>query len=139
MIVRSKAFHFTLFGCHIIGYSIADTALVSLLSRYSSTHSQGRDLSLNQAAQACARIFSPLIAGILYEHSKSILDLTTNTNTKLWALLNRLPIGALPFIVGGLCPLFAITIPTLLYLANKEIKTKKTIMKDNVDGDDDLK
>lgn len=104
-VARDKVLHFALFSCHILGYSIADTALVSLVSRYSAASSQGRDLALNQAAQACARIFSPLIAGLLYERSKKNI-----LNGK--ALL---PLGALPFIAGGLCPLVAVVIPALLY------------------------
>ncbi len=65
-LVREEVPHFALFLLHIIGYSIADTALVSLISRYSSTWSQGQNLSFNQAAQSCAKVFSPLLAGIMY-------------------------------------------------------------------------
>lgn len=88
-LVRAEVFHFFLFTAHIVGYSIADTALASLISRYSSSSTQGRDLSLNQAAQACARVLSPLIAGLLYERSK---------------LPGGLPVGALPFLAGALFP-----------------------------------
>eukprot|EP01041_Mallomonas_annulata_P008767 gene8767-18135_t len=59
---RDKVVHFLAFTIHILGYSIADTGVVSLISRYANQASQGRALALNQAAQACARVFSPLIA-----------------------------------------------------------------------------
>jgi len=100
-VVRNKVKHFVLFSTHIVAYTVAETALVSLISRYSALQSQGRDLALNQAAQACARVFSPLLAGLLYEHSKQ-------------STLLVLPVGALPFVVGGLCALVAVVIPALL-------------------------
>jgi Na+/melibiose symporter-like transporter len=97
--VRNEKMHFALFTVHIVGYSIADTALVSLISRYSSQSSQGRDLSFNQAAQACARVLSPVVAGFLYEQSKQ---------------KGALPIGALPFLLGGIFPAIGIMIPLVL-------------------------
>jgi DHA1 family tetracycline resistance protein-like MFS transporter len=108
-VVRNKPLHFLLFACHILGFSIADTALVSLISRYSASSSQGRDLSLNQAAQSAARVFSPLLAGLLYERSKHL----ARSNQ------SRLPLGALPFLVGGLCPLLAAVIPAVLHLRRR--------------------
>lgn len=104
-LVRAPAPHFVLFGCHILGYAIADTALVSLISRSSAPRSQGRDLSLNQAAQSCARIASPLLAGMLYEYSR---QLPTS------GPLTVLPTGALPFLVGSLCPLLGAGVSLLL-------------------------
>ena len=65
--VRQQHLHFILFAIHIIGFSLADTALACLISRYSSPSSQGRDLAFNQAAQSCAKVLSPLVAGFLYE------------------------------------------------------------------------
>jgi MFS transporter, DHA1 family, tetracycline resistance protein len=115
-LVRKQTMHFLLFTAHIVGYSIADTALASLISRYSNPSSQGRDLALNQAAQSCARVLSPLFAGILYERSKSSA---------------HLPVGALPFLAGALCPAFGIVIPTLLYLRSKSRLRKKN-SKDNL-------
>eukprot|EP01032_Pedospumella_encystans_P022500 gene22500-25495_t len=100
-VVRHPPLHFVLFSIHIVAYTVAETALVSLISRYSTLQSQGRDLALNQAAQACARVFSPLIAGLLYEQSKQ-------------NALSILPIGALPFLVGGLCSFAAVVTPALL-------------------------
>ena len=55
-LIRKQGLHFLLFTVHVVGYSIADTALVSLITRYSSSSSQGRDLSYNQASQAFARV-----------------------------------------------------------------------------------
>ena len=39
-LVREQSLHFLLFGIHVLGYSVADTALVSLISRYSAASSQ---------------------------------------------------------------------------------------------------
>ena len=100
-LVRNEPVHFFLFAAHIVGYSIADTALASLISRYSATATQGRDLAMNQAAQSCARVLSPLFAGLLYEKSKQ---------------LGTLPIGALPFLAGAAFPAIGISIPALLYI-----------------------
>ena len=99
--MRNEPVHFFLFAAHIVGYSIADTALASLISRYSATATQGRDLAMNQAAQSCARVLSPLFAGLLYEKSKQ---------------LGTLPIGALPFLAGAAFPAIGISIPALLYI-----------------------
>lgn len=51
-----------LFTVHILGYSLADTALVALISRYASPSTQGRSLGLNQAAQSMARVVSPVVS-----------------------------------------------------------------------------
>jgi DHA1 family multidrug resistance protein-like MFS transporter len=123
-VIRSKVPHFILFSLHILGYSIADTALVSLLTRYSSPSSQGSDLALNQAAQSCARVFSPLLAGLLYEQSSRIQRSFQHSSG--YILLDRLPVGALPFLVGGLCPLVAVAIPVLLHIASKDRKSRVT-------------
>lgn len=89
--------------------------MASLISRYSSIQTQGRDLALNQAAQSCARVLSPLFAGILYEKSK---------------LTGGLPVGALPFLAGALFPLLGISIPAILYFKNSNLKKKK-LMKES--------
>ena len=106
-LVRNEPVHFFLFAAHIVGYSIADTALASLISRYSATATQGRDLALNQAAQSCARVLSPLFAGLLYEKSKQ---------------LGTLPVGALPFLAGAAFPAIGISIPALLYIRSVQRK-----------------
>lgn len=111
LVRQTKPLHFAFFSAHIVGYSVADTTLASLISKYSSPATQGRDLALNQAAQACARVVSPLIAGMLYEYSKQ---------PHAW-----LPVGALPFLVGAMCPLVALTIPTYLYLQKRARKLRR--------------
>lgn len=116
-LVRKEVFHFMLFTLHIVGYSIADTALASLISRYSNPSTQGRDLALNQAAQSCARVLSPLFAGMLYERSKSA---------------GPFPQGALPFLAGALFPAFGIVIPLILYIKNIAAKKKKKPSKENL-------
>ena len=108
-LIRKETLHFMLFVGHIVGYSIADTALASLISRYSAPATQGRDLAFNQAAQSCARVLSPLFAGLLYERSKKS---------------GNLPVGALPFLAGAAFPAVGIAIPALLYIrsvANKRV------------------
>ena len=110
-LVRNEPIHFTLFVMHIVGYSIADTALASLISKYSTPSSQGRDLAYNQAAQACARIVSPLIAGLLYEMSKKPSS-------------RSLPIGALPYLVGSLFTAAGVLVPLALY--SQSIRRKKS-------------
>ena len=118
-LIRNEPIHFALFVVHIVGYSIADTALASLISKYSSPSSQGRDLAYNQAAQACARIVSPLIAGLLYEMSKR---------------QSSMPIGALPYLVGSIFPAAGVFVPLVLYfqslrkkkLAEEERQPSKT-------------
>jgi DHA1 family tetracycline resistance protein-like MFS transporter len=126
-LIRNKSVHFTLFAIHMIGYSIADTALVSLISSYSEKSTQGRDLSFNQAAQSCARVLGPLVAGTLYEWSKQ----STSTISSL------LPKGALPFLVGALCPAFAALIPSFLLIRKRNRKNKKSEAENNTNGYDD--
>eukprot|EP01039_Chlorochromonas_danica_P003233 gene3233-3542_t len=111
-LVRQKMLHFIFFGIHIIGYSIADTALASLVTKYSSPSSQGRDLAFNQASQSCARVVSPIFAGILYELSKQS---------------KALPLGALPFLAGALCPLVAVLVPASLYIRNIAHKRRSDV------------
>lgn len=111
-LVREQVPHFLLFTLHIVGYSIADTSLASLISKYSTFSSQGSDLAMNQAAQSCARVLSPLIAGTLYERSKKSM---------------RLPVGALPFLAGAFFPAMGIAIPALLYHNSRRKKMSKQI------------
>ena len=109
-LIRKETLHFMLFAGHIVGYSIADTALASLISRYSAPATQGRDLAFNQAAQSCARVISPLFAGLLYEKSKQS---------------GSLPVGALPFLAGAVFPAIGIAIPALLYIRSVSNKRAK--------------
>ncbi len=99
-LVRAQFLHFLFFSVHILGYSIADTAIVSLISRYSAPDMQGQSLGLNQAALGFAKVISPLIAGMLYERSKT---------------QGVLPIGALAYLVGSCAPFLAMAIPIILY------------------------
>jgi MFS family permease len=95
-VIRSASamrLHFAMFAVHVLGYSIADTALVSLLSDASMQHSIGRDLALNQAIQAGARIVSPLVAGFLYEF----------TRNKVISGI-KLPVGAASYLFGAVWP-----------------------------------
>ncbi|CAN0467896.1 unnamed protein product, partial [Discosporangium mesarthrocarpum] len=91
---------YQLFTIHIIGYSLADTALVSLISRYATPSTQGRSLGLNQAAQSTARVISPLFS----------------------KRKNNLPLGALPYLVGSAFPLLGIAVPFALYMRSVEAK-----------------
>ncbi len=106
-LVRSWLLHFLFFSVHILGYSIADTAIISLISRYSVPNMLGRSLGLNQAALGFARVISPLIAGVLYERSKT---------------QGALPMGSLAYLVGSCAPLLAMAIPSFLYIRLLETK-----------------
>ena len=99
--------HFIMFVVHVLGYSIADTALVSLISEQSTSEFRGGDLAINQAVQSFARILSPLAAGFMYEISKDMLFAGY-----------RLPIGALPYIVSATLPAFAATFIVMFSLFN---------------------
>mmetsp|Transcript_16133 Transcript_16133/g.21038 ORF Transcript_16133/g.21038 Transcript_16133/m.21038 type:complete len:665 (+) Transcript_16133:68-2062(+) len=109
--IRQPFVHFSFFSLHILGYAIADTALSALISRYSSSSTQGLYLGLNQAAQSCARMISPLVAGILYERSKR---------------MDLLPLGALPYLAGASAPLLAMAPPFFLYLRSVRKKIKES-------------
>lgn len=54
-----------------MGYSLADTALVALISRYASPATQGQSLGLNQAAQSMARVVSPVVSGHFHLYVES--------------------------------------------------------------------
>ena len=95
-LIREKSIHFSIFVIHVVGFSIADTALVSLVTQYSPPENQGRALAFNHAASACARVISPLLAGLIYEFSK---DFKAGNAIGL-------PVGALPFLLGAMFPAF---------------------------------
>eukprot|EP00903_Cladosiphon_okamuranus_P015364 g14190.t1 len=109
---RNPVIHFALFTVHILGYSLADTALVALISRYASASTQGRSLGLNQAAQSMARVISPVVAGVLYEWSKR---------------RQQLPLGALPYLVGSVFPMVGVAVPFWLYLRSVEAKKRSGV------------
>lgn len=109
-LVRTIPSHFILFCLHMVSYSIADTSLVSLISRYSSASTQGQNLALNQASQSLARVASPLIAGYLYDLNKSH---------------PYLPVGAYPFLLGAFFPAISTLIPIILYYQNHLNRAKK--------------
>ena len=113
-LVRDESVHFALFVLHIVGYTVADTALVSLITRYSSPQSLGRDLSLNQAAQSVGRVLSPLVAGLLYEHSRA----------RSRRVPSLLPAGALPFLVAAVLPAVGVLLPFVLLLQSRARKAK---------------
>lgn len=59
------AVHFVFFVAHVVGFSMADTATVTLLSRSSADISGGRLLSSLQVVQSVARIFGPITSAYL--------------------------------------------------------------------------
>ena len=63
--------HLLLFSVHIVGYSLADTAVSSLMSHYSPPELIGSSLGILYAGNNMARMLSPLVAGALYEISKN--------------------------------------------------------------------
>ncbi|GMI27330.1 hypothetical protein TeGR_g12971 [Tetraparma gracilis] len=69
----SKPLHFFSFALHVAGFSIGQTALPALLSRFASKEDQGKSLGLGQAFQAAARVAAPVASGFLYDNSKDIV------------------------------------------------------------------
>jgi len=63
----NTALHLLFFGVHVIGYSIANTAIPALISRYTDESTQGRALGLNASMGALSRVASPLASGALFE------------------------------------------------------------------------
>jgi DHA1 family tetracycline resistance protein-like MFS transporter len=76
----------------VVGFSLADTALVSLISEHSASGARGRHLSTHQAAQAVSRIASPLLSGYVYANYGNVLGL---------------PTGSLAFIINAATPALA--------------------------------
>lgn len=101
------ALHVAMFVAHVVGFAVADTALTSLIIHYSNPQSQGRDLALNQAAQSCAKILSPLIAGYLYGRRNSAPG---------W-----LPLGSTPFLLGAMSSTLSIMALLLLSKLSRNI------------------
>ncbi len=132
-LTRHKVMHFVLFTVHIVGYSIADTTLASLISTYSSPLNQGKNLSYNQAAQAVARVIGPLLAGFLYEYDKvTPRSSSTGSNISLpiiEVVLPLMPQGSLPFVTGSMLPACAVLIPLYLYM--KEMPLRRKLMSEN--------
>lgn len=75
-----------LFTVHIMGYSLADTALVALISRYASPATQGRSMGLNQAAQSMSRVVSPVVRKFGRKSSFRRSKSTTMTDSVLVSL-----------------------------------------------------
>jgi MFS transporter, DHA1 family, tetracycline resistance protein len=136
-LIRQKSLHFFFFSSHLIGYSIADTTLASLITRYSTSNNQGRNLSYNQAGQAAARALGPLLAGYLYEFDKSLsnrlptdiisVSASSMSSMSSW---NQLPTGSLPFLVGALLPAVAIVIPLFLYSREISVYNRRNVSTD---------
>ena len=68
----NKSLHLLMFSVQVAGFSICQTALPALLSRYASTENQGSVLGFGQAAQAASRVIAPLISGVLYDRSEEL-------------------------------------------------------------------
>ena len=68
----SKPLHLFAFSVQVAGFSICQTALPALLSRYASAEAQGSVLGFGQAAQAASRVVAPLVSGVLYDRSKEL-------------------------------------------------------------------
>lgn len=70
-----KPLHFLAFALHVAGFSLGQTALPALLSRFASTEGQGKALGLGQAVQAASRVVAPVASGYLYDNSEEILGM----------------------------------------------------------------
>lgn len=108
-LVRDVRLHFLLFTLHVIGYSVADTSVASLISAYANPSSQGSALALNQALQAFARVLSPVVAGLLFERSRGFT----------W-----LPAGAAPFLFSALFPIAGILVSLAVTSATSTTSTE---------------
>jgi MFS transporter, DHA1 family, tetracycline resistance protein len=51
-----------------LGYAITNPSLMSLTSRSTKNHLQGKTLGVHQSAGSLARVMGPLTAGLLYDH-----------------------------------------------------------------------
>ena len=71
----NKPLHFFMFAVHVAGFSIGQTALPALLSRFASKDDQGKSLGLGQAFQAASRVAAPIISGYLFDYSNNIVGL----------------------------------------------------------------
>jgi hypothetical protein len=126
---RLLPLHMMAFALHVVGYSIADTSLVSIISELSHKASAGQDLALNQAVQSGARILSPLVAGYLYQYgargsAASVIDAAhdismskSSISSQIYAVkrllqsaFNNLPVGALPYLAAAAFPLLGICV-----------------------------
>lgn len=63
----SQGLLFVLLAALAIGYGFTNPSIASLISKLTGRHLQGELLGLNQSALALARIFGPLVAGLLYD------------------------------------------------------------------------
>jgi len=63
----SNGLLFLLLAALAIGYGFTNPSIASLISKLTGRHLQGELLGLNQSALALARIFGPLVAGLLYD------------------------------------------------------------------------
>lgn len=63
-----KVIHLFFFMIHVMGFSLGNTSVPSLISRYTDETSQGKMMGLNAASASAARIVAPLTAGALYDY-----------------------------------------------------------------------
>ena len=84
--------HFPMFLLHVVGFSLADTANILLLSELAGPVGRGQDISTNQAIQAVAKILSPLISG--YIQSREVVWLSLPTLIAPFALNSMFPLLA---------------------------------------------
>ena len=96
--------HFAIFSLHLLAYSLADTAIISLIINHAPENNKGSILYLNNAGQAISKIIAPILAGTLYEKSKNINSLKYGGK------------GSLPFILGGLAGPILSSLLTLFYI-----------------------
>ena len=106
--LSNKPLHFLAFALHVAGFSIGQTALPALLSRFASKEDQGKSLGLGQAFQAASRVVAPIISGYLYESSEDIVGIEY----------------AAPYLLGGVVSI-ASGVPLLLMLAKSRGEEKE--------------
>ena len=68
-LLKAQPMHALVFLLARVGHAVADTTCAALTAQNSSPERRGRNLALLQSTQSASRIFSPLLASLLYTAS----------------------------------------------------------------------
>ncbi|GMH82647.1 hypothetical protein TrST_g12207 [Triparma strigata] len=115
----SKPVHLFSFAVQVAGFSVTQTALPALLSRYASKDSQGSVLGFGQAAQAASRVVAPLVSGVLYDNSEKLIGMEY----------------AAPYLLGGILSVVS-GLPLLGLLNDRRLEKGVVEDEDKDEGDE---
>lgn len=163
--IRKKVFHFFFFFLHLIGYGLSDLLILLLLTLYTSNHSYGIILGLNQFIQASAKIIGPILNGLLYDFNKEIIEEKKkdkenieddtikdenedNDESYFIKIISNNSVGFLPFICSSILTLFILLLYSFRIFFMKEnlrmmeknesdIEMKENRMKNIEEGEDE--